>query len=111
MKLLSTPRQPFVGLALMAGMGIILAEFFPLSSSALVATALIIVLCAVALLCWPRLIATYVTVGAGFFLLHSLRTSNTDGQQLAAELSKTGDNRHARSGKSAGGVIQNSAMN
>ncbi len=86
MKLLSTPRQPFVGLALMAGMGIILAEFFPLSSSALVATALIIVLCAVALLCWPRLIATYVTVGAGFFLLHSLRTSNTDGQQLAAEL-------------------------
>src|SRR6266516_7778179 len=62
---LSAPRQPFVGL---------------------VATAIIIVLCAVALLCWPRLIATYVTVGAGFILLHSLRTSNTDGQQLAAEL-------------------------
>jgi ComEC/Rec2-related protein len=86
MKLLSTPRQPFVGLALMAGMGIILAEFFPLSSSALVATALIIVLCAVAILRWPSLIATYVIVGAGFFILHGLRTSDTEGQQLAAEL-------------------------
>ena len=48
MKLLSAPRQPFVGLAAMAGLGIILAEFFPLSSSALVATAIIIALCAVA---------------------------------------------------------------
>ena len=83
---LSAPRQPFVGLAAMAGLGIISADFFPLSASALVATAIIIVLCAAALLFWPRLIGTYVTVGVGFFLLHGLRTSNTDGQQLAAEL-------------------------
>src|SRR5207249_6300683 len=86
MKLLSAPRQPFVGLTLMAGMGIILAEFFPLSSSALMATALVIVLCTVAILRWPSLIATYVIVGAGFFILHGLRTSDTEGQQLAAEL-------------------------
>ena len=86
MKLLSAPRQPFVGLAAMAGLGIILAEFFPLSSSALVATGIIIMLCAVAILRWPRLAATYVIVGAGFFLLHGLRTSNTEGQRLAAEL-------------------------
>src|SRR5437773_7297455 len=86
MKLLSAPRQPFVGLTLMAGMGIILAEFFPLSSSALMATALVIVLCTVAILRWPSLIATYVIVGAGFFLLHGLRTGNTEGGQLASEL-------------------------
>jgi competence protein ComEC len=86
MKVLGAPRQPFVGLAAMAGLGIILAEFFPLASSALVATAIIIVLCAVALLRWPRLFATYIIVGAGFFLVHCLRTSNTEGQQIAAQL-------------------------
>ena len=86
MKLLRAPRQPFVGLALMSGTGIVLADFFPLSSSALVATATIILLVGAALLRWPRLIATYVIVGAGFFLLHALRTSNTEGDQLVAEL-------------------------
>jgi competence protein ComEC len=87
MKLLSAPRQPFLGLALMAGVGIVLADLFPLSSTALVATAIIIMVCAVAILRWPRLAATYAVVGAGFFLLHGLRTSNTEGQRLAAELS------------------------
>jgi hypothetical protein len=86
MKLLSAPRQPFVGLAAMAGLGIILAEFFPLRSSALVGTALIMSLCAVVLLRWPSLIASYAVVGTSFFLLHGLRTNNTEGQQLAAEL-------------------------
>src|SRR5216117_4035278 len=86
MKLLSAPRQPFVGLAVMAGLGIILADVFPLCSSALLVIAIIVVLCAVALLRWPRLVATYAIVGAGFFLLHGLRTSNTEGEQLAAEL-------------------------
>ncbi|HZA37748.1 MAG TPA: ComEC/Rec2 family competence protein [Candidatus Baltobacteraceae bacterium] len=86
MKLVSAPRQPFVGLALMAGMGIILADFFPLPSSALVATAIIIVLGAVAVLLWPRLLATYVLVGAGFFLLHGFQTSNTEGLKIAAQL-------------------------
>src|SRR5437588_10366206 len=32
------------------------------------------------------LAVTYAIVGAGFFLLHGLRTENTEGQQLAAEL-------------------------
>jgi competence protein ComEC len=86
MKLSSAPRQPFVGLAAMAGLGIILAEFFLLSSAALVATAIVILLCAVALLPWPRLVATYGIVGAGFFLLHSFQTSNTEGQLIAAQL-------------------------
>ncbi len=86
MKLLNAPRQPFVGLAAMAGLGIILAEFFALSSAALLATAIIIVLCAVAILRWPGLAATYVIVGAGFFVLHSFQTSNTEGQRIAAQL-------------------------
>ena len=146
MKLLSAPRQPFLGLALMAGVGIILADLFPLSSTALVATAIIIMPCAVAILRWPRLAATYAVVGAGFFLLHGLRTSNTEGQRLAAELSNrprvlTANgfvisepkiapsgfatfllklesielegrrNQHAPSGRSAGAVLPNSAMN
>ena len=82
----NAPRQPFVGLALMAATGIISANFFPLSPSALLATAIAVVICAVALLRWPNLIATYVIVGSGFFLLHGLRTSNTEGEQLAVEL-------------------------
>ncbi len=86
MKLLNAPRQPFVGLAVMAPIGIILAELFPLLPSALLATAIAVVICAVALLRWSNLIATYAIVGVGFFLLHSLRTSKTEGEQLAAEL-------------------------
>src|SRR5438034_2291641 len=86
MNSLNAPRQPFVGLALMAATGIILANFFPFSPSALLGTAIAVVVCAVVLLRWPNLIATYAIVGVGFFLLHSLRTSETEGEQLAAEL-------------------------
>src|SRR5215831_3567362 len=86
MKLLSAPRQPFVGLALMAAMGIIGAEVYPLPSIALTATAIILAVCILIVACWPRLLVTYVIVGAGFFLLHSFATSNTEGRQLAEEL-------------------------
>src|SRR6266566_683743 len=86
MKLLNAPRQPFVGLATGAAIGITLAEFFRLSPYVLLATAILVAFCAVIVLRWPRLAATYAIVGAGFFLLHSLRTNNTEGQQLAAEL-------------------------
>src|SRR6266446_4827897 len=86
MKLLNAPRQPFIGLATGAAIGITLADFFRLSPYVLLATAILIAFCAVIVLRWPRLAATYAIVGAGFFLLHSLRTNNTEGQQLAAEL-------------------------
>jgi H+/gluconate symporter-like permease len=86
MKLLSAPRQPFVGMALMAAMGIITAEIFPPPSVALTATAIILSLCILALTFWPRLLATYGIVGAGFFLMHNFQTRNTEGQQLADEL-------------------------
>ncbi|PYL03412.1 MAG: hypothetical protein DME31_06585 [Verrucomicrobia bacterium] len=86
MKLLSAPRQPFVGLALMAATGIITAEILPLPSVALIPTAIMLALCILSLACWPRLLATYAVVGAGFFLLHIFETKNTEGSQLADEL-------------------------
>src|ERR1700757_4457159 len=86
MKLLNAPRQPFVGLALMAAMGIIAAELFPLPSVALTVGAIILALCILSMACWPRLLATYATVGVGFFLLHNFQTQSPEGQQLADEL-------------------------
>src|SRR5256884_2395161 len=86
MKLLGGPRQPFVGLALGAAMGVIFADFFPLSSPVLLVIAISVAICAFVVLRWPSLIATYAIVGAGFFLLHNLRSSNTEGQQLAAQI-------------------------
>src|SRR5438128_10910149 len=86
MKLLSAPRQPLAGLALMAAIGIIVAELFPLPSVALTVTAIILAIWAFTLICRPKLPATYTIVGVGFFLLHNLETSNTDGQQIADEL-------------------------
>src|SRR5438046_9669750 len=70
MRLLGAPRQPFVGLAGAAAIGIILAELFPLSVFTLTVSAIFIAVCAVALFFWPRLVVTYLIVGSGFFLLH-----------------------------------------
>src|SRR5206468_3857025 len=86
MKLLSAPRQPFVGLALMAAMGIIMAEILPLPSVALTTAVIILALCILPVARWPRLLATYAIVGASFFLLHNFQTRNTEGQQVADEL-------------------------
>src|SRR5262249_20562965 len=86
MKLLSVPRQPFVGLALMAATGIVVAEMVPLASTALISAAIIVEVCIVFLLCWPRLAPTYLIVAAGFLLLEKLATTNTAGQQLAETL-------------------------
>src|SRR5258707_9634660 len=88
MKLLSAPRQPFVGLAAMAAMGTITAEILPLPSIAITAAALILVLCIRIGACWPRLVTTYALVGAGFFLLHNFATQNTQGLQLADQLGR-----------------------
>src|SRR6476620_3346719 len=86
MKLLSAPRQPFVGLALMAATGIVAAEVVPLRSTVLIVAAIIFALCILIPLRWPKLAVTYLIVAAGFFLLHKLATTNTAGQQLADKL-------------------------
>lgn len=86
MKLLSAPRQPFVGLALMAATGIAAAEIVPLRSIPLISAATVLALCILVALCWPKLALTYVIVAAGFFLLHKFATTNAPGQLLADEL-------------------------
>src|SRR5437763_9683483 len=86
MKLLSTPRQPFVGLALMAVTGIILAEIVPLAATALVSAAIVLGICVLIALCWPKLAATYLLVVAGFFLLPKFATTTTPASQLADDL-------------------------
>ena len=86
MKLLTAPRQPFVGLTLVAATGIIVAEVVPLAPTALISTALIFGICILFALCWPKLPATYLIVAAGFFLLHKFATTNTSGQQLEDKL-------------------------
>ena len=86
MKFLNAPRQPFVGLAIMAGLGIITADAFPPPDAALIVTTIVLAICIVIVAFRPILLVTYVIVGIGFFLLHNLETSNTEGQQLADEL-------------------------
>jgi competence protein ComEC len=84
---MNTPRQPFVGLALMAGLGIIIADFLPIGASRWWLSTIALTLLAIASFCWPNLTSTYFLVGAGFFLLHNFRTGDTPGLQLAADLS------------------------
>jgi competence protein ComEC len=86
MKFLNAPRQPFVGLSLMAAIGIIIADVFPLSGAALTVLTIILASCIVIVGWRPILLATYTIVGIGFFLLHNLETSNTEGWQLADKL-------------------------
>src|SRR5882724_5351331 len=84
---MNTPRQPFVGLALVAVLGITVADFFPIAVSHWWTVAIVFALLAIPLFVWPTLESTYIVVGAGFFLLHSVRTGDTAGLQLAADLS------------------------
>jgi ComEC/Rec2-related protein len=86
MKPLTAPRQPFVGLTMMAATGIIAAEFLPLAQTALISAAIGLGICILIAICWPKLATTYLIVAAGFFLLHKFATTNTAGQQLANKL-------------------------
>lgn len=84
MKLLNAwPRQPFFGVAISAMGGILVGDNWPRYSLALA-----IVLAAFAIAAWfsRRSLATYAFVSLGFFLLHSLRTTDSPGQQLGRAL-------------------------
>ena len=76
------PRQPCIGLALAAVVGILLADYFPFLTAGLVAVA---VFAAIALLRRSSL-ATYVFVVAAFFSAHVMRTADAPGLRLAREL-------------------------
>src|SRR6266481_6929510 len=84
---MNTPRQPFVGLALIAVLGIIVADFFPIAASYWWLSAIAFALLGIPLFVWPTLGATYLFIGAGFFLLHNFRIGDTAGLQLATDLS------------------------
>jgi hypothetical protein len=73
MKPFSTPRQPFVGLALIAATGIIVAEVVPVAPATLISATLVIGICILITLCWPNLAATYLIVAAGFFCCTNLQ--------------------------------------
>jgi competence protein ComEC len=74
------PRQPFVGLALAAALGILSADCAS-NDSRILATAITVL--AVIVLIWPRVIGAYALVAASFFYLHSVRLIDTPGLQLA----------------------------
>lgn len=76
------PRQPFVGLSIAAAVGIACADLAP-NHSALFLSAIAIV----TLIAFVRRssLATYASVAATFFFLHSLRVADSPGHQLARE--------------------------
>ena len=80
------PRQPFLGLALAAGSGILLADFFPVSRAAWLLIGFGFLLSALAACRWPHLISTYAVVAFGFFLLHAFQIEETPGKHLAVRL-------------------------
>src|SRR6266446_2447499 len=85
MKLLSAPRQPFVGLSIFAAIGIICADFLP-APGFVVSILVIVLIAALVALRWPHLTSTYVLVCAGFFLLHSFQITDTPGLRLTTRL-------------------------
>jgi competence protein ComEC len=83
MKLLSAwPRQPFLGLAISATVGILAADSWPHGS-----VTLAIVIAAIAAGAWlsRRSLAVYALVALGFFFFHSLRM-DSPGLELARSL-------------------------
>src|SRR6266851_2668562 len=84
---MNLPRQPFVGLALMAALGIVASDFFPVAVSHWWFAAVAFALLVIPLVCCPNLGSTDILVGCGFFLLHNFRIGDTAGRQLAADLS------------------------
>src|SRR5438132_5705300 len=85
MKLLSAPRQPFVGLSIFAAIGIICADFLPLPGF-VASTAAIVLIAALVALRWPHLTSTFAFVCAGFFLLHSFQITDTPGLRFTTRL-------------------------
>src|ERR1700686_3807185 len=84
MKLRSTwPRQPFLGLAIATGAGILVADAAPSSSPAILIALAILGLAA--LLSRSSLVV-YAFVAIGFFFVASVRTSDSAGLRLAHEL-------------------------
>src|SRR5438270_11138565 len=85
---MNLPRQPFVGLALMAAAGIIAADFIPIPPIQWTLWTIGFVLIAAVLFWEPNLVLTYLLVGSGFFLIHNFRMVDTAGLRLARDLTE-----------------------
>src|SRR5205085_9666214 len=84
---MNTPRQPFVGLALMAAFGIVAADCFPIAAFHWWFAAITFALLVIALFSWPNLGSTYLLVGCGLFLLYNFRLGDSAGHQLTSYIS------------------------
>lgn len=79
------PRQPFVGLAIATSAGVLLADSAPYSGPILlIALAVLSVIAGLS----RKSLFVYVLVAGAFFLLHSVRITNSAGLRLARELGK-----------------------
>jgi competence protein ComEC len=86
MKLLEPPRQPFVGVTLAAAAGIFLSDYVPSSHRTLLPAVLAALALGAFLLVRARVLAIYGFVGICFFLLHAIRTTDSEGSRLAGIL-------------------------
>jgi competence protein ComEC len=77
------PRQPFVGVAIAASAGILVADFRPGSAPSV---AIALGALGIATFFTRASPLVYAFIASSFFFLHSLRTSDTPGIQLAREL-------------------------
>ena len=82
------PRQPFLGLALMAAAGIVAGDFVSVPEFQWLFWTIGFGLIAFAVFWEPNLILTYLLVGCGFLLIHNFRTRDTVGSRLAADLTE-----------------------
>ena len=87
-KFAKVPRQPFLGLAIVAGCGIIVADYFPVPTRFWVKVIVLFVLLGSTAFWWPKLSFTYALVGCAFFLLHTLQIEDTPGLRMAGLLSE-----------------------
>ena len=85
---MNVPRLPFLGLAVMAALGIVAADFVAVRESQWVFWVIGFVSVALILLLQPNAILTYALVGCGFFLIHNFQTRDTVGLRLAADLTE-----------------------
>lgn len=76
-------RHPFIGLALSAAAGILIADILPLPRTAV---ALAIASGAFLAFLWPSSKGTYALVAGCFFFLHSTQIRDTPGLQLAKQV-------------------------
>lgn len=86
MDLLQPPRHPFIGLTITAAVGILLADFFPTGHAALLLLAATTTGLGLLLLAFARTALTYGFVCLSFFVLHSIRTTDSAGLRLSAML-------------------------